>query len=72
MGLLIVLVAFLVVPAAAFGQGTGTPAPVATVAIPEPSATVRPTASLALSSASGLADGTITANGMAFRPGETR
>jgi hypothetical protein len=71
MALLFVLVAMLGVPALAFGQGTGTPAPVATVATPEPSATLRPTASLALSTASGLADGTITANGLSFKPGES-
>ncbi len=71
MALLFVLVALLVVPAPALGQGTGTPTPAAAAATPEPNATPRPTASLALSTSSGLTGATITANGSAFKPGET-
>jgi hypothetical protein len=71
LALLFVLIALLVVPASAFGQGIGTPTPAAIAPTPEPSATPRPTASLALSTSSGLAGATITANGTAFKPGET-
>src|SRR5579864_6819990 len=69
--LLFVLVSLLVMPTSALGQATGAPTPPAAAATPEPSATPRPIASLALSNASGLAGGTITANGSAFTPGET-
>jgi len=71
MAVLFVLVALLVVPASAFGQGIGVPTPVPTAATPETSATPRPTASLALSSSSGMAGASITANGSSFKPGET-
>jgi hypothetical protein len=69
--LLFVLVTFLVVPATALGQAAGTATPPATGATIPSSTTPLPTASLALSAPSGLADGTITANGSAFKPGET-
>src|SRR5690242_10379608 len=69
--LLFVLVGLLVVPMPALGQTTVTPTPAATAATPESTATARPTASLALSTSSGLTGATITANGAAFKPGET-
>jgi hypothetical protein len=75
MALLFVLVTLLVVPVPALAQGTSTQAPIATVSTPAPtteaSATPRPIASLKLSSSSGLPGATITANGSAFKPGET-
>jgi hypothetical protein len=67
----LLLVALLIVPTPALGQTTVTPTPAATAATPESTATARPTASLTLSTSSGLAGATITANGLAFKPGET-
>jgi hypothetical protein len=71
-GLLIVLVTLLIVPAPVLGQPDPNPQPTATL-VPSPTtqATTVPAPKLTLSSSSGLVGASITATGLGFKPGET-
>jgi hypothetical protein len=70
-GLLIVLVALLIVPAPVLGQPEPNPSPTATtMPVTQATATTAPAPKLTLSTSSGLAGASITANGSGFKPGE--
>ena len=72
--LALALAALMIAPATAFGQATGTTTPVATpsaVTSPTTAATTATAASLSLSTTSGLAGLSITANGSDFQANET-